>query len=438
MQSGEEARDLHQRGHCPAHQNVRADEPAHRHGAVGNPIDAPDDHAHGHGLRDQRRDGDGEIVVFFGHAAGFGRNSDHLFPEVQHPAFGHARLESLQPVDQFDKQRILLHVLLIALLRRALAGLLQHDARNDKHGNGAQRQNHQRAADISQQEQSHNKERQVDERQERRGAEKFAQRLEFAQVVDQRAGRFGLGVQPHGQHFLHQTAGKHDVRVAARHVDEVTAQVAQQEIEKVGYQDAYGQHPERIHRVVGNHAVVHVHHEQGADDADQVDDHAGEGHMPINRHVVEQDVPEPALPLEEPDAVGPLVKPGLARGENGVSRVLVRQHLKGDGLHALPRFRENHSRLAVIQGRQDARAVTGQQKDTRKHQRGNVLKALPINDLPLKPRTLCRVQAGPGRDTPRPGQPRHQKCRGNGLAAKPQQRNQTVHQRRNEIHVRRR
>ena len=117
--------------------------------------------------------------------------------------------------------------------------------------------------------------------------------------------------------------------------------------------------------------------------------------MPINRHVVEQDVPEPALPLEEPDAVGPLVKPGLARGENGVSRVLVRQHLKGDGLHALPRFRENHSRLAVIQGRQDARAVTGQQKDTRKHQRGNVLKALPINDLPLKPRTLCRVQAGP-------------------------------------------
>ena len=160
--------------------------------------------------------------------------------------------------------------------------------------------------------------------------------------------------------------------------------------------------------------------------------------MPINRHVVEQDVPEPALPLEEPDAVGPLVKPGLARGENGVSRVLVRQHLKGDGLHALPRFRENHSRLAVIQGRQDARAVTGQQKDTRKHQRGNVLKALPINDLPFKPRTLCRVQAGPGRDTPRPGQPRHQKRRGNGLAAKPQQRNQTVHQRRNEIHVRRR
>ena len=62
-------------------------------------------------------------------------------------------LTSLQPVDQFDKQRILLHVLLIALLRRALAGLLQHDARNDKHGNGAQRQNHQRPADISQQEQ---------------------------------------------------------------------------------------------------------------------------------------------------------------------------------------------------------------------------------------------------------------------------------------------
>ena len=115
----------------PVRQGYFRVEPAHRHGAVGNPIDTPDDHPHGHGLRDQRRDGDGEIVVFFGHAAGFGRNSDHLFPEVQHPAFGHARLESLQPVDQFDKQRILLHVLLIALLRRALAGLLQHDARND-------------------------------------------------------------------------------------------------------------------------------------------------------------------------------------------------------------------------------------------------------------------------------------------------------------------
>lgn len=35
----------------------------------------------------------------------------------------------------------------------------------------------------------------------------------------------------------------------------------------------------------------------------------GEGHMPINRHVVEQDVPEPALPLEEPDAGRPLVQP---------------------------------------------------------------------------------------------------------------------------------
>lgn len=160
--------------------------------------------------------------------------------------------------------------------------------------------------------------------------------------------------------------------------------------------------------------------------------------MPINRHVVEQDVPEPALPLEEPDAGRPAGQAGPRAWRKW--RIPCTRPPASEGGRAArpPRFRENHSRLAVIQGRQDARAVTGQQKDTRKHQRGNVLKALPINDLPLKPRTLCRVQAGPGRDTPRPGQPRHQKRRGNGLAAKPQQRNQTVHQRRNEIHVRRR
>ena len=135
---------------------------------------------------------------------------------------------------------------------------------------------------------------------------------------------------------------------------------------------------------------------------------------------------------------GPLVKPGLSRGKDGVSAVLVRQHLKGNGLHALPRFRENHLRLSVIHRSKDARAVTGQQEDAREHQRGNVLKALPINDLPLKPRTLCRVQAGPGGNTSRPGQPRHQKRRGNGFAAEPQQRNQAMHQRRDKIHIRRR
>ena len=160
--------------------------------------------------------------------------------------------------------------------------------------------------------------------------------------------------------------------------------------------------------------------------------------MAIDRHVIEQDIPEPALPLEKPDAVGPLVKPGLSRGEDGVSAVLVRQHLKGNGLHALPRFRENHLRLSVIHRSKDARTVTGQQEDAREHQRGNVLKALPINDLPLKPRTLCRVQAGPRGDTSRSGQPRHQKRRGNGLAAEPQQRNQAMHQRRDKIHIRRR
>ena len=260
------------------------------------------------------------LLVFLGNAVGLRRHADDLFPQVQHPALRHARLQRLQTVDQFHKQRVLLHVLLVPLLRRALGRNLQHDAHHDEQRNGAQRQDHQRTGDVGEKQHRHDEERQVDERQQRRRAEEFTQRLEFAQVVDERAGGLGFGVQTHGQDLLHQTTGQHHVRVAPGHVHEITPQVAKHEVEPVGDQDADGQHPQRVHRVVGDDAVVHVHDEQRADDADEVDDHAGEGHMAIDRQIVQEDVPEPPLALEQADPVGALVQPG-ARGEMGVAGI---------------------------------------------------------------------------------------------------------------------
>ena len=430
-----EARDLHERRHGPAYEDVCADEPAHRHGAVRDAVHAPDHHAYRHRLRHQRGNGDGKVVVFLRYAARFGRDAHNLFPQVQHPALGHAGLERFQPVDQLHEERVFLHVLFVALLRRPFGHGLENEPGGDQDGDGAQRKDDQRPCDIGQQEQRHDQKGKVDEGQESGRTEKLAQRFEFAQVIDQRARGFRLGVQPHGEHFLHQTARKDHIGVATRHIHKVTTQVAQQEIEKIGDKNAYGEHPQRIGRIVGHHAVIDVHDEQRADDTDEVDDHAGEGHMPIDGHVVQKDIPKPTFAFDQPDTGSPVVKPGLPCGENGIAGIVFLKHPQRYRLRTFPRFGENHFRLAVLQSGQDAGAIPCQQQDAGQHQRRNVLHAFAVDDLPVQPGTLGGMQAGTGRDAPRTGQPRHEEGGGNRLPPQAQQGNQTVYKGRGKIHV---
>lgn len=204
--------------------------------------------------------------------------------------------------------------------------------------------------------------------------------FKFAQVIDQRARGFGLGVQPHGKDFFHQRAGEHNIRIAASHVHKMGAQGREQKVEKVDDEDAYGQNPEGFHGVVGHHPVIDVHDKQGAAHGNEVDDHAGQGHMAVNGRVIAQHVPKPALAVRDAQAVGPVVGRGLYGGEQGVAGILFAQGLQGHHLAGFARFGKDDLGHLAVQGRKHAGAVVGEQEDAGQNQAGDVFQLRAVGD----------------------------------------------------------
>ena len=198
----------------------------------------------------------------------------------------------------------------------------QADADHDRHRDGGH-QGH-RAADQPDHGDEQQHERQVDQRHQGRRGEEVAQALELAQVVGERAGAGRPRRHAQAQHLLEDPAGEPDVGHPPGAVDEIAAQVAQQEVEQEDGQHADREHPERLDGVVRHHPVVDVHDEQRRRQREQVDQDRGE-QRPRHRSAR----PAPARPRTSCRAAcgGPAL-PGRAAaraGRTGRGRCSVRQ-----------------------------------------------------------------------------------------------------------------
>ena len=348
LQTGQQGGQLHQRRHGPAHKDVAADEGPHGHQAFRDPVDAPDDHAHRDHMGHQGGGRHGQTAVPARLRRRFGGKPHHRLPQALHPALGLAGLDGLQAVDHLHEQGVLLHVLLVALLGAAACRGLEEEPQPDEDGHGRQRQEDHGPGDKGDQQQEDDQEGDVDAGQQRGRTEEFAQLLEFTQVVDQRARGFRLAFQPHGEDLVHQIAGEHDVRIAPGHVHEVRAQGPQQKVEQINDDHTGSQDPQRLYGIVGYDPVVDVHGEQGTGQSDEIDDDAGQRHMPVDGRIIAQHVPEPAFSLGQTQLFHMLLRTAGDSHIQGIAGIFLLQRVQGHQLAGAFRLRENDFGLSRL------------------------------------------------------------------------------------------
>ena len=449
LQAGQQGGQLHQWRHGPAHKDVAADEGPHGHQAFRDPVDAPDDHAHRDQMGHQGGGRHGQTAVPARFRCRFGGKPHHGLPQALHPALGLAGLDGLQAVDHLHEQGILLHVLLVALLGAAARRGLEEEPQPDEDGHGRQRQEDHGPGDEGDQQQEDDQEGDVDAGQQRGRAEKFAQLLEFTQVIDQRARGFRFAFQPHGEDLVHQIAGEHDVCIAPGHVHEVRAQGPQQKVEQVDDDHAGGQDPQRLYGIVGHDPVIDVHGEQGAGQRDEVDDDAGQRHMAVDGRIIAQHVPEPAFALGQTQFFHMFLRTAGNGHIQGIAGVFFLQRVQGHQLAGAFRLRKDDfgpglagtgfARLSPCrssrqQPGQDTATVAGQQQDAGQGQVGEVCQPGTIQHAARQARLAGDPQARLGRDRTarKPGQ---QELGRQGLAPEPAQGGKTAQQRRHEIDI---
>ena len=451
LQAGQQGSQLHQRRHGPTHKDVAADEGPHGHQALRYPVDPPDDHAHRDQMGHQRGGRHGKAAVPAGLCRRFGGKAHHGLPKALHAALGLAGLDGLQTVDHLHEQGILLHVLLVALLGAAPRRRLEKKPQTNEDGHGCQRQEDHGAGNEGDQQQEDDQKGDINAGQQRGRTEKFTQLLEFTQVVDQRSRGFRLAFQPHGQDLVHQIAGEHDVRIATGHVHEMRAQGPQQEVEQIDDDHTGCEDPQGLYGVVGHDPVIDVHGEQGAGQGDEVDDDAGQRHMPVDGRVIAQDIPEPALSPGQAQLFHMLLRTAGNSHIQGIAGIFFLQCLQGHQLAGAFRLREDDlgpglpaggsgfvrllpCRSPRQQPGQDTAAVPGKQQDAGQGEVGEVSQPGTVQHTARQPRLAGHPQACLGRDgaARKPGQ---QELGGQYLAAEAAQRRKAAQQRRHEIDI---
>ena len=119
------------------------------------------------------------------------------------------------------------------------------------------------------------------------------------QVVGQAPDRAGADSSPQAENLFKDARQQDDVDLLARDVEEVSAQVAHDEIEDVGDADTDGQGPQRDIRFVRNHPVVDVHDEQRREEGEHVDQEGGDQHLGVEGPGVFEDAPEPVIMVRD-------------------------------------------------------------------------------------------------------------------------------------------
>ena len=111
------------------------------------------------------------------------------------------------------------------------------------------------------------------------------------------------------------------VRLLAGNVGEARADVAGGELEQVGNQHADTEHPQGFIGLVGDDAIVHVHHVERADQGQHVDDEGGDDDLDVVLLEAPDDLPEPGLAHGVFRQLGAVVLLGFHLDEPAVAKV---------------------------------------------------------------------------------------------------------------------
>ena len=173
VQARDHARQLHERSHGPARQNVAGNEAAHGHRVVHDAVHAPDDDPHGHKLAEPAGHAEGQGGVAAGHARCLCRGVTDLFPQVEQAAFGPAGFDGFKPVHDFNQQGVFLHVQQVVGGGMTPRAHLQQKAQAHHKGHGRQGHAHNGAADKKYEAEKDDKKGQVGQNNQTAGTEKI-------------------------------------------------------------------------------------------------------------------------------------------------------------------------------------------------------------------------------------------------------------------------
>ena len=361
--------------------------------ALGNAVDAGDEHAH-HG---QVHDEIGKMADRAGEqprATGPGGDvADRLLPGALDLALRAQHLDGLDAGEALDQDGVLLRRGGEAPLHRLFQRRLHRQGEQPHEGDRRQVDVNDGSAQVPDGGQAEQHEGQVDERGDRKRGDEVAHRLELLQVLGEGADRFGPDLEAQAEHLFEQGRGDAQVGLLAGLVDEVAAQAAQQQAEPVDHADAERQHPERLEGQVGDDPVVDDHGEEGTGQAEQVDHQRGEQHVPVDPPGAGQGAPEPVPggvvhPVVE---MAVLAEPGA--DEQGVAAVEALEFGERQPRLAQPGFRQQYRGLTglVVEGGEQAGAAVGEQ------QHGRQLQAGHAGERPFEePRRQSGPFGGPG------------------------------------------
>ena len=151
------------------------------------------------------------------------------------------------------------------------------------------------AADIPDDEQPQRHEGKIDHRGDGKGGDEIADTFELLEILCERADGFGADLHSQIEDLLEEHRRDLEVRLVARLVHEITPQAAHHDGEEIDHRDSDGEHPERLHRMVGDDPVIDDHNEEGAHEAEGVDQKGGDQDIPIDAPGLEDGPPEPVL-----------------------------------------------------------------------------------------------------------------------------------------------
>ena len=218
-------------------------------------------------------------------------------PAAEHLPFGARGLERLRARDRFDQHRMLQARIRLRVERHPAHLPLQAEPRDEHHGNARERHEHQPAADQRDEGEEQDHEGEIDREHDRGRREEVADHFIVGHAPGERAGAALPVGHRQVHHLLEQLLRKPCVELARDLVDQPRARDPKREIEDEREEHAEREHPQGRHRLVRNHAVVHVHREQRHREGEQVDDQRRQKHRPELAADLPDFGPEPVAPL---------------------------------------------------------------------------------------------------------------------------------------------
>ncbi len=288
-----QARDLSHRCECARGQHRARDEPAHRELAGRYQVDADHDRAHRGELLGEHRGVQRGVREQAQLRAAIGEVGGAALPAALHHALGAERLDRLESHQALDQRGVAHRAGPVGGLGELVHARPDRGRVADDEQHRDQHRQQHRPRDPADHDHERQREGQIDERRDRGGGDEVARRFEGSQVRGERTDRGRALLEAHAEHALHDVARELQVDALAGQIEKIAAHRAQREIGAEHDDDARREHPQRLRRAVGDHAVVDVHREQRQRQREQADHGGGEQHIAVERAMFQHGAPEP-------------------------------------------------------------------------------------------------------------------------------------------------